>query len=476
MEEELLSVGIDVGTSTTQVIFSKLRLQNSAGYFAVPRVGISAAEVIYRGPVELTPMYSPTMIDARRVRELVAEQYRRAGVNPSQVATGAVIITGESARKENSASLLDELSQLAGDFVVSTAGPDLEAVIAGKGSGACAWSKDNELRAVNIDIGGGTSNIVLFDCGRVVSCGCVDVGGRQVRFDADGRVEYISESAALALSDAGMSLSLGQPAGPGALEALCNRFCDILACLLGLDDRFVSLLNRVRTKNSSDFHCGGFDALFLSGGVAQCCFSPSDDLYGFGDIGELMGRAIMRHPILSRQKLIEPKETIRATVVGAGIYTTTVSGSTISYSDGVLPKKSVPVLKLSPQLEKRCFMGDGGGLEDELRWFLSQSDSRSAAVAIEGRKSPSYNEIRALASAVSGALDSVLDKGEPMIIACKNDMAKALGQTIALYGGHKRDIVSLDSIDVMRGDYIDLGRPAMDGLVIPVVVKTLLFG
>ena len=100
MGEQLLSVGIDIGTSTTQLILSRLTLENRAAPFTVPRVAISDREVLYRSDIHFTPLLSDTVIDAAGVRDIVAEEYRKSGFSPHQVDTGAVIITGETARKE----------------------------------------------------------------------------------------------------------------------------------------------------------------------------------------------------------------------------------------------------------------------------------------------------------------------------------------------------------------------------------------
>ena len=194
---EILSVGIDIGTSTTQLVFSRITMEDQGGYFSVPRVSIVDKEVIYRSEVYLTPLLSPVLVDGEAVGRIAEEAYRRAGFTPADVDTGAVIITGESARKENAAAVLDRLSVLAGEFVVSTAGPDLEAIIAGKGSGAQQYSEEMCCTAVNLDIGGGTTNLVLFDCGRTVGKGCLDIGGRLIRLEPDYTVTYLSPAAAL---------------------------------------------------------------------------------------------------------------------------------------------------------------------------------------------------------------------------------------------------------------------------------------
>ena len=162
---DILSVGIDIGTSTTQLVFSRITMENAAGFFSVPRISIVAKEVIYKSNVYLTPLRTAVIIDGEAVRRIVAGEFQKAGFSPADVDTGAVIITGESARKENAALVLEELSSFAGDFVVSTAGPDLESIIAGKGSGAFQYSLDHSCLTANLDIGGGTTNIVIFDSG-----------------------------------------------------------------------------------------------------------------------------------------------------------------------------------------------------------------------------------------------------------------------------------------------------------------------
>ena len=134
MREQLLSVGIDIGTSTTQLVISRLTLENRANPFSVPRVDISEREVLYRSEIHFTPLKSDVRIDGPGVRAIVAEEYQKSGFRPQEVATGAVIITGETARKENAQEVLSALAEFAGDFVVATAGPDLESILAARGA------------------------------------------------------------------------------------------------------------------------------------------------------------------------------------------------------------------------------------------------------------------------------------------------------------------------------------------------------
>ena len=184
-EERLLSVGIDIGTSTTQCVFSAITLSNTASAFSVPRIRITEKRVLYRAPLRLTPLTSPETIDAQAVERIVSEDYAAAGIRPDQIRLGAVIITGETARKQNARAVAQALSRLAGDFVVATAGPALESILAGRGSGAAELSRTSGKRVMNLDIGGGTANMAVFERGEPIANGCLDIGGRLLRFEDD---------------------------------------------------------------------------------------------------------------------------------------------------------------------------------------------------------------------------------------------------------------------------------------------------
>ena len=476
MNSAVLSVGIDIGTSTTQVIFSRLTMENTASFFSVPKVSIVQKEVIYKSPVYLTPLIDESLIDGEKVRDIVSKEFYEAGFTPGDTDTGAVIITGESARKENANLVLEKLSDFAGDFVVSTAGPDLESIIAGKGSGAQKYSDDNACATVNLDIGGGTTNIVVFDCGDVIAKGCFDIGGRQVRLNEDSIVEYISPSAKKICKELYISLEEGKKADKTELEKLCNAMADLLEQALGISEK-TSLLDEIRTSGSTELVIDKpIRAICFSGGVADCIYRSGFDDLQYGDIGVLLGKAIREGRFFSSFRMISPNETIRATVVGAGTYTTSVSGSTITYNREILPMKNVPVMRLSDEEQSRCVGGDDSFLEEKIRWFCQQNDTEKMIISMRGSTNPSYDDIKNLAGCIAFAADKVLEKDIPVLIVVECDMAKVLGQAVRNILGNKRSVVSIDSIKAELNDYVDLGTPLMNGLVIPVVVKTLIFG
>ena len=474
----ILSVGIDVGTSTTQVVFSKLQMDNAGGYFSVPRVAIVDKEVVYKSEVYMTPLKTDVLIDTDALRDIVAAEFRKAGYRPEDTDSGAVIITGESARKENSDAVLKSLSDFAGDFVVSVAGPDMESLIAGKGSGAWQYSMDHHCRVANLDIGGGTTNVVLFEDGETLARGCLDIGGRLICMNPQGIITKVSPAAAVMAQAAGVSVSVGDRCDELKLTAVTRQMAAALNAYLGVGTKDIdAILRQIKTPGSSDFPVPEkVQAVFFSGGVADLIYHESADTWAYGDIGVLLGRAIRESRLFTDFQKMEPGETIRATVVGAGTYTTTISGSTITYSDDIFPLKNIPVIKLDEELQEACFAGETEPVIQRIQWVLGQNDEEHFILAMPGKRDPGYTEMKRAAASIRQIMDRVQPPGEPILLVIESDIAKAMGQMIRQQPDLKRQVVAIDSIHVEDGEYVDMGKPMMNGMVIPVVVKTLIFG
>lgn len=468
MSESLLSAGIDVGTSTTQLVFSRLSVANQASGFSVPRIVITDKEVIYRSAIHFTPLVSETRLDGPKLRQIIEQEYHSAGVAPSDVDTGAVIITGETARKENAAEVLAALSGLAGDFVVATAGPDLESVIAGRGAGTDIYSKEHGVTAVNIDIGGGTSNLVVFAQGEVIDTACMDIGGRLVKIDASsGRITYIMEKIQRLIAERGLDVAVGDQASVEKLQPLAEAMAELLAQAAGLGQR--SAACRALETNKGLTRTEQISCISFSGGVADYVYphQAEADVFRYGDMGILLGEAIARSALCRDYTVIASAETIRATVVGAGSHTTEVSGSTISYTSGQFPLKNLPILKLSAQEENDI----AGALAQKLKWF---DEAEPVAVGLAGLVNPTFAQIERYAEMLYAGMLSRLERGQPLIVILREDMAMVLGQALRL--AHPQlALICLDGIAVENGDYIDIGRPIAGGEVIPVVVKTIVF-
>lgn len=477
MREDLLSVGIDIGTSTTQIVFSRITIEDMSSGFSVPRIEIVGKEIVYRGDIHFTPLLSPTEIDMAGVRDIVAHEYRKSGVDKSEIKTGAVIITGETARKQNANEVLQHLSEFAGDFVVATAGPDLESIIAARGAGADVYSKQHQTAAANYDIGGGTSNIAVFNRGHPVSTGCLDVGGRLIKVDTKTRkITYIAPKIAELCKSKGIELATGGPADPARLRQAAEAMCELLEMSLGLRPKS-AFYPRILTEAGKDVELPvPLSALCFSGGVADYIYNgrPEDDVFRYGDIGILLGRAVASSKQLAGIPRFASNETIRATVVGAGSHITDISGSTIEYDPALLPRKNIPILKLSPE-EEASPASISGAIRKKLEWFRLEGELQPVAVAFHGPKSPSFIQVGELAGAIMEGLAPLLKAGHPLVTVSENDLAKVLGQTIRARLPGNRNFICIDAVRVSGGDYIDIGSPAAGGTVLPVVVKTILF-
>ncbi len=462
MTGELLSVGLDLGTSTTQMVLSKLFLENTAGAFSVPRVSISDKEVVYRSPIYFTPLLSNTRIDGPGIRAIVEEEYRKAGVTRDRLQTGAVIITGETARKENAREVLAALTGLAGDFVVATAGPDLESVLAARGAGVDKLSEEKRCRLLHYDIGGGTSNLALFDHGKLVDTGCLDVGGRLIKVDEAGKITYVTEKLRQRFPD----LREGVQADKTLLEPVVEALTDALLEAGGLRPPGLWLTHFITHKTVTLDRPP--DYFSFSGGVADCIWSPPEDDLAYGDIGPLLGRRIRQKFEEAGGRLLQGTETIRATVVGAGNHATELSGSTIFYRDVTFPQKNLPVLRVEN-------MDDlAGEIRKKLSLFADEGGLNPVALSLPGIKNPDFGQVTALAEGIRAGLGPLIDKGETTVVVVEADMAKALGQTLYPMLPQGK-LLCVDSVAAQEGSYIDLLAPAYGGTVLPVVVKTLAF-
>lgn len=464
-EMTLVSVGIDVGTTTTQLVISKLTLVNVMPGSQVPKVEISHKSITYMGKVYFTPFEDRQHVDGAALRKIIAKEYEKAGVEPGQIDTGAIIITGETAKKENASEIIHSLADYAGNFVVATAGPDLESVIAGKGSGAEALSKRLHACIANIDVGGGTTNIAYFNRGKCIGTACINVGGRLFEVDPlTHHLNYISTPGQTIMNHCYPNDSLAQSGDEVLVIRRCLRaMVECVERVIFHEPPIPQDRPLVMTNTLPDVLLNG---VVFSGGVAKYIYLPGiREWWIHGDVGPLLAEAFRESRLYSTFSVHEGSETIHATVLGAGAHTLNVSGSTITVSKNSLPLRNVPAVY--PEV-------GASGVFSWLKPAENYSDSlyRTVALVVPALPNTDFQTILTLADTL--AYELPLIKGKPKVIIAQQDIAKVLGQTLQRLLPSV-PLVCLDGIELALGDFLDIAKPLPHQEAVPVIVKTLVF-
>ena len=104
---ELRTVGIDIGSSTSHLLFARVTLKRQAEGLS-SRFVVVDRQIIWRSPIMLTPFLADGTIDAKALEHFVHHAYHDAGLHPSDIDSGAVILTGEAIKRKN-ARAIDEI-------------------------------------------------------------------------------------------------------------------------------------------------------------------------------------------------------------------------------------------------------------------------------------------------------------------------------------------------------------------------------
>jgi ethanolamine utilization protein EutA len=470
----LTSVGIDIGSAGTQVIFSRIGLQRF-GEDLTSRYVVVERETLHQSPVALTPYRSEQLIDDAALGAIIDEAYAAAGIAPADIDTGVVILTGEALRRENAQPIADLLSRQGGDFVCATAGHHMEAMLAAYGSGAARVSHDQDCRILNIDIGGGTTKLAVVEHGRVIATAAVHVGGRLQVVDGLQRIVRLDPAGQDHAARAGLAWTKGDVVAPADLDQVAEAMADALVSAIMARPLPPAIAPLYLTE---PIDLGRIDGMMVSGGVGEFVYGREER--DFGDMGRRLGGA-MRRRIDSGAlpwRLLPAGECIRATALGASEYSVQLSGNTsyISNPGALLPRRNLQVVQ--PQFA--C--GDtiepaalAAAIARRFTAFDLAEGEGDVALALRWRGAPSHARLHAFAQGIRQALPNTIAGGRPLYIMLDGDMAQTLGAILREELDVQSDILVIDGLNLRDFDYIDLGRIRLPSRTVPVTIKSLVF-
>ena len=469
---EMHTVGIDIGSSTSHLIFARLTMRRRAQGLS-SRFTVTDREVVWRSPIILTPFLPDGTIDVSRLSTFLQDAYREAGYERRDIDSGAVILTGEAIKRKNARAIDELFAGEAGNFVCATAGHKLESTLAAHGSGAVRLSKERQECFLHLDIGGGTTKLALIDSGRICGVSAFAVGGRLLATDEAGAWSRVDKSAQLAADDLGLATDPQTLADPEVRQRIARRLARVAVDYvlgapldkLGTALQLTELLPRPVVPG----------AFSLSGGVSEYIFGREDKDYG--DIAQMLAAEI-RAQLAERADLplLDPGQGIRATVIGASQFTVQVSGKTIYLSDrSVLPVHNVPVVRLELDLS-----GDidssavAGAIEAGIKRMDLVPESR-LAVAFTWQGDPEFRRLEAIGKGIVAATAPAGRREGPLLLMIEGDVGGTLGQLLVKELGLPGALISIDGVQLQELDFVDVGELINPPGVVPVVIKSLLF-
>ena len=467
----LKSVGIDIGSSTSHLIFSHITLRREGASLS-GKFRVTNREVLYRSPIMLTPYLSATKIDTDKVNAFIHEAYKEAGLTPEDVDTGAVIITGEALKKENAQPIVENFAKFSGKFICAAAGHNHEALLAAYGCGAVDLSKSEHKTVLNVDMGGGTTKFSLIEDGVVTQTAAISIGARLIAFDERDQMTRIEDAGRTMMKELGHKVELDQAITDPMKEEFGAYMAKILFEVIetGPNSPMASaLMVTPPLGNYRGFQ--QFKHIVFSGGVSEHVYNH--DPKNYGDIGPVLGRNVREYlQKLPKDILREPVEGIRATVIGAGEYTIQASGNTSFVSNlKALPVHGLKVIQ-APIREGESV---SDALQQSLRKFDLSRFTSGLALSLTVSGVPDYQSVRRIAEGVADILKEADDQKCPLYLTLDLDIAKSLGAMLKDEFKVARDIIAVDGIEVGDLDYIDIGECLGITEVIPVTVKSLMF-
>ncbi|MHA1944270.1 MAG: ethanolamine ammonia-lyase reactivating factor EutA [Candidatus Thorarchaeota archaeon] len=469
---KVLSVGIDIGSSTSHLIFSRLTLKREISFFNMSnRFVMVNREIIYESPIIFTPLLDRYTIDIEAVVKFCEEEYKKAGITPEEVETGAVIVTGETAKKKNADEIVNRLSSESGKFVSAVAGVNLESLLSAMGSGVVVQSGHLQKNILHVDVGGGTSNMAIASMGQVLSTSCINVGGRLLGIDDEFKIWRIDSPTQFLMKELGMSYTIGDIIPEEDARTIAREYARALIEVM-LGPTISTIAKELMMADDLDFSIP-VDEVSFSGGVAEMLYGGDDGNYD--DIGRYLAEEIRKQIEELGLTIVEPESKIRATVIGAGAFSLSISGSTTFHYDNIgLPIDNIPVIPVNLRNE---LFNDEWFAEEIKRAFTTFDMVEGEDIVALYFKDQIHHEDRfkVFAKAIEKALPNSVANKKLIILIFSYDFAKMLGISIRDETSIHSNLLCLDELNMEAGDWIDIGAPLKSTHAFPVTVKSLVF-
>jgi ethanolamine utilization protein EutA len=385
------------------------------------------------------------------------------------------VVTGETAKKQNAAEIVNRLSSESGKFVSAAAGPNLESFLGAMGSGIVDQTLRSRKSMLHVDIGGGTSNLAIASNGQVFSTSCINVGGRLLGIDKDFKIWRIDGPSQFLMKELGMNYQIGDIIPEEDARAIAREYAKSLVEVMQGPAKSVVAKELMMTEDL-DFSIP-IDAYSFSGGVAEMFFG-SDETYD--DIGVMLAEEVRGLVETQNLTIVEPENKIRATVIGAGAFSLSVSGSTTFFDEKIeLPLGNIPVLtvnlgmkdftpqKLIEVIQRAFITFDMVEGEDLVALYFKDMVYSKDYIGDEW--------LAPFAKAIEKALPNSVSNKKMIILIFGYDVAKRLGLAIRDETSIESNILCLDELQLEAGDWIDIGAPLKTTQAFPVTVKSLVF-
>ena len=470
---ELVTVGIDIGSSTSHLIFAKVHLQRQTQGLS-SRYEVIKREILWQSPIHFTPFLNSGLIDADALGKTIEQAYFNAGLHSHDVDSGAVILTGEAIKRSNAKSIDELFAEQAGKFVCATAGHRLECVLAAHGSGAVERSKRLKQKVLHVDIGGGTTKFALIDAGTIVSIAACAIGGRLMATDDSGNWVRCDDSILTVSNHLGILFDRVSDISDSQRQQIVICMAEVLVSVISGSEPD-SLLDTLLLTEPLSWPVVPAEMSF-SGGVSEFIYERESQ--PLGDLSYDLANELNRQ-LRTAQGVpvtVDVQHGIRATVIGASQFTVQVSGKTIfSNSLEFLPLRNIPVVH--PNIDLSQVDIDSELVAEEIIDACQMRDverSGPVALAFSWCGEPSYQRLKAIADAIDGALCRP-ERITPLVVVIDGDVGRLLGRILSKELNKGDYLLSLDGIVLSDLDYIDVGEMINPPGVIPLVIKSLVF-